>query len=106
MLYTTSMVTHGRCTLVTIQKKQITRESQIKTVMRKSPLQLDIEPYFEEYHTHQSTPAEEAKPEVKTEVTPPEKDLLVLHHQYPEAMVSWRSIHHQVHQEEPSDPIS
>ena len=28
-------------------------------VMRKSPLQLDIEPYFEEYHTHQSTPAEE-----------------------------------------------
>ena len=28
-------------------------------VMRKSPLQLDIEPYFAEYHTHQSTPAEE-----------------------------------------------
>ena len=27
--------------------------------MRKSPLQLDIEPYFEEYYTHQSTPAEE-----------------------------------------------
>ena len=26
--------------------------------MRKSPLQLDIETYFEEYHAHQSTPAE------------------------------------------------
>ena len=30
-------------------------------IMRKSPLQMDmdIEPYSEEYHTHQSTPAEE-----------------------------------------------
>ena len=28
-------------------------------VMRRSPLQLDIEPFHEEYHTHQSSPAEE-----------------------------------------------
>ena len=28
-------------------------------IMKKSSLQLDIEPYFEEYHTHQSAPVEE-----------------------------------------------
>ena len=28
-------------------------------IQRPSPLQLDIEPYLEEYHTHQSTPVEE-----------------------------------------------
>ena len=36
-----------------------TPTSTASSAIMRSPLQLDIKPYFEEYHTHQSTPAEE-----------------------------------------------